>query len=136
MGVGGGAGALTGPERAPLPPAELLAEQSLAVPNSKRGEGGVSGGCAAGLRASPRDCELLANYLIINRLAKVARQAPEGPEAPEPVRHSDCPKMSGAGGCIVTAELSGTGAGVAGKPSRPSAGASFLETNCPAGRSG
>ena len=32
-GEGGGVGALTGVERAPLPPAELLAEQSLAVPN-------------------------------------------------------------------------------------------------------
>ena len=36
----------------------------------------------------------------------------------------------------MTAELSGTGAGVAGKPSSPSAGASFLYTNCPAGRNG
>ena len=33
MGVGGGDGALTGVERAPLPPAKLLAEQSLSVFN-------------------------------------------------------------------------------------------------------
>ena len=66
----------------------------------------------------------------------MARQAPEGPEAPETVRHTNCPKMSGAGGCLLTAELSGTGAGVAGMPSRLPAGAAFLYTNCPARRNG
>ena len=36
----------------------------------------------------------------------------------------------------MTAELSGTGAGVAGMPSRLPAGAAFLYTNCPARRNG
>ena len=85
----------------------------------KTGEGGVSGTCAAGLRASPRDCELLAIYLIINRLAKVARQAPEGPEAPEPVALSNDHKMLAAGVCTVTAEPF---------PGPVRAGASFLYT--------